>query len=199
MGEKLSNQQGSIMIVGVGGQGTLLASRLIGNILMENGYDVKVSEVHGMSQRVGSVVTYVRYGKKVYSPVINRGEADIILAFERLEAARWLSSLKKGGTLIVSDQRIDPMPVITGAAEYPEEILSSIREKGVDVISADAIKLATEAGSSKAANVVLIGMLSNLMPFSEEQWQSVIDKTVPKKFLDINEKAFALGRNIGSN
>ena len=199
MGEKLSNQQGSIMIVGVGGQGTLLASRLIGNILMENGYDVKVSEVHGMSQRGGSVVTYVRYGKKVYSPVINRGEADIILAFERLEAARWLSSLKKGGTLIVSDQRIDPMPVITGAAEYPEEILSSIREKGVDVISADAIKLATEAGSSKAANVVLIGMLSNLMPFSEEQWQSVIDKTVPKKFLDINEKAFALGRNIGSN
>ena len=199
MGEKLSNQQGSIMIVGVGGQGTLLASRLIGNILMENGYDVKVSEVHGMSQRGGSVVTYVRYGKKVYSPVINRGEADIILAFERLEAARWLSSLKKGGTLIVSDQRIDPMPVITGAAEYPEEILSSIREKGVDVISADAIKLATEAGSSKAANVVLIGMLSNLMPFSEEQWKSVIDKTVPKKFLDINEKAFALGRNIGSN
>ncbi len=198
MGEKLSNKQGSIMIVGVGGQGTLLASRLIGNILMENGYDVKVSEVHGMSQRGGSVVTYVRYGDQVASPVINRGEADIILAFERLEAARWLSSLKKGGTLIVSDQRIDPMPVIMGAAEYPEGILEAIRAKGVDVISADAIELATQAGSSKAANVVLIGMLSNLMPFSESEWKAVIDRTVPPKFLEINEKAFALGRAIAA-
>ena len=198
MGEKLSNKQGSIMIVGVGGQGTLLASRLIGNILMENGYDVKVSEVHGMSQRGGSVVTYVRYGDQVASPVINRGEADIILAFERLEAARWLSSLKKGGTLIVSDQRIDPMPVIMGAAEYPEGILEAIRAKGVDVISADAIELATQAGSSKAANVVLIGMLSNLMPFSEAEWKAVIDRTVPPKFLEINEKAFALGRAIAA-
>jgi len=138
----------NIMIVGVGGQGTLLASRILGNLLVDAGYDVKVSEVHGMSQRGGSVVTYVKYGDNVYSPIIDKGEADIVLAFELLEAYRALPFLKKGGTLIVNDQRIDPMPVITGAAEYPADILEKLKEKA-KVISVDALALAEEAGTQK--------------------------------------------------
>lgn len=187
----------SIMIVGVGGQGTLLASRLMGNILMEHGFDVKVSEVHGMAQRGGSVVTYVRYGEKVCSPIVDLGQADIIMAFERLEAARWLCYLKKGGKLIVNDQRIDPMPVITGAADYPENIIERLKEEEVNVVDVDALALALEAGSSKATNVVLIGVLSNLLPFSVEDWHHTIRNTVPEKFLEMNLKAFDLGRNAG--
>lgn len=184
----------SIIIVGVGGQGTLLASKLLGNVLLSQGYDVKVSEVHGMSQRGGSVVTYVRYGKKVYSPIVTEGEADLILAFERLEAARWLSYLKKDGKLIVNDQRITPMPVITGAMEYPENILEKLQEKEIRVTALDALSLAEEAGTVKAVNVVLMGVLSASMPFSEEVWQAALEKCVPAKFLDMNKKAFALGR-----
>lgn len=184
----------SIIIVGVGGQGTLLASKLLGNVLLSQGYDVKVSEVHGMSQRGGSVVTYVRYGKKVYSPIVTEGEADLILAFERLEAARWLSYLKKDGKLIVNDQRITPMPVITGAMEYPENILEKLQEKEIRVTALDALSLAEEAGTVKAVNVVLMGVLSASMPFPEEVWQAALEKCVPAKFLDMNKKAFALGR-----
>lgn len=185
----------SIMIVGVGGQGSLLASKLMGNVLVAQGYDVKVSEVHGMAQRGGSVVTYVKYGDKVYSPVIEIGEADLIVSFERLEAARWLPYLKKGGKLIVNDQRISPMPVITGAMEYPREILEKIAQKDVNLIALDALSLAEQAGSAKAVNVVLIGVLSSMLDFSEEVWQETIKKTVPAKFLELNQKAFALGRN----
>lgn len=184
----------SIIIVGVGGQGTLLASKLLGNVLLSQGHDVKVSEVHGMSQRGGSVVTYVRYGKKVYSPIVTEGEADLILAFERLEAARWLSYLKKDGKLIVNDQRITPMPVITGAMEYPENILEKLQEKEIRVTALDALSLAEEAGTVKAVNVVLMGVLSASMPFPEEVWQAALEKCVPAKFLDMNKKAFALGR-----
>ena len=184
----------SIIIVGVGGQGTLLASKLLGNVLLSQGYDVKVSEVHGMSQRGGSVVTYVRYGKKVYSPIVTEGEADLILAFERLEAARWLSYLKKDGKLIVNDQRITPMPVITGAMEYPENILEKLQEKEIRVTALDALSLAEQAGTVKAVNVVLMGVLSASMPFPEEVWQAALEKCVPAKFLDMNKKAFALGR-----
>lgn len=185
----------SIMIVGVGGQGTLLASRVIGHAIIQQGYDVKVSEVHGMSQRGGSVVTYVKYGEKVYSPIVDKGEADIILSFEQLEAARWLSYLKKGGKIITNDQKIDPMPVITGASKYPENLIQQIKEKGVDILAGDALSLAKEAGSDKAVNMVLIGVLSNFMDFSDEIWQKAMEECVPAKFLEINKKAFELGKN----
>lgn len=186
----------SIMIVGVGGQGSLLASRLIGNVLLQQGYDVKVSEVHGMSQRGGSVVTYVKYGDEVNSPVVTKGEADIIISFEQLEAARWLPYLKKGGHLITSTQKIDPMPVITGAAVYPEDIIEKIKAQGVDVIAVDALTLAEQAGNAKASNVVLMGVVSTKMPFDVKVWEQAVEQCVPAKFLELNRKAFALGREI---
>ncbi|MBO5264655.1 MAG: indolepyruvate oxidoreductase subunit beta [Ruminococcus sp.] len=185
----------SIMIVGVGGQGSLLASRLLGNVLLAQGFDVKVSEVHGMSQRGGSVVTYVKYGDKVYSPVIEQGEADAVISFEQLEAARWLPYLKKGGHLITSTQKIDPMPVITGAMEYPEDIIKKISDLGVDITAVDALKLAEEAGNSKASNVVLMGVVSTKMDFDDKLWQGAIEQCVPEKFLELNKKAFELGKN----
>ena len=184
----------SIMIVGVGGQGTLLASRILGNVFLAEGYDVKVSEVHGMSQRGGSVVTYVKYGEKVYSPVVELGEADVIISFEQLECARWLPYLKKGGKLVTSDQTLDPMPVITGAAVYPEDILGKIAAKGVEVTAVDALGLAEQAGTAKASNVVLMGVVSKKMDFDESVWQQALENCVPEKFLELNKKAFALGR-----
>ncbi len=184
----------SIMIVGVGGQGTLLASRILGNVAIKMGYDVKVSEVHGMSQRGGSVVTYVRYGDEaVASPVIGIGGADIIMAFEELEAYRSLGFLKEGGRLLVNTQNIDPMPVIIGKAKYPQEIIRKIDELKVNMTHLDALSLATKAGSSKAVNVVLIGLLAKNTDIKKEIWEEVIKETVPEKFLDINLKAFALG------
>jgi len=183
----------SIMIVGVGGQGTLLASKLLGNVLLKQGYDVKLSEVHGMSQRGGSVVTYVKYGERVYSPIVDQGEADYILSFEILESARWISYLKKGGKLITNTQKTWPMPVITGAMAYPEGIVEKLSQKA-DVLAVDALKLATEAGSAKAVNVVLIGVLSKIMDIPEAAWLEALEATVPAKFLELNKKAFALGR-----
>ena len=186
----------NVMIVGVGGQGSLLASKLLGRLLLDEGYDVKVSEVHGMSQRGGSVVTYVKYGDKVYSPIIAEGEADIILSFEQLEAYRYLSYLKKGGRLITNSQKIDPMPVITGAAKYPENIIEKIKNKANDVIAFDALSLASKAGSSKAVNVVLLGVLAKSSEIAKEKWEEAVRNTVPPKFLDVNMKAFELGYNI---
>ena len=186
----------NIMIVGVGGQGTLLASRILGNAVISEGYDVKVSEVHGMSQRGGSVVTYVKYGDKVFSPIIDRGEADMILAFEKLEAARALPYLKEGGTVILNDREIAPMPVITGAAEYPDGLVADIAAKA-KVIAIDALSLSLEAGSAKAVNVVLIGVLARSSDISKEVWIQTIKDTVPAKFLDLNLKAFELGYNCG--
>lgn len=183
-----------IMIVGVGGQGTLLASRILGHAVIDMGYDVKVSEVHGMSQRGGSVVTYVKFGEKVHSPIIDRGEADIILAFELLEAYRALPYLKEGGRLIVNDQRINPMPVITGAAEYPENILDKLSSK-VATTSVDALKLATEAGSIKSVNVVLIGLMAKSTDIPYDVWKKAVTETVPPKFLEVNLRAFDLGYN----
>ncbi len=188
------NPTKSIMIVGVGGQGTLLASRILGHAIVSQGYDVKVSEVHGMSQRGGSVVTYVRYGDRVDSPIVDEGQADVILSFEQLEAARYLTYLKPNGTLLTNIQQIDPMPVITGAAAYPDDLIGKMRAAGVDLIAVDALKLAEEAGSAKAINVALIGVLSNHMAFDESVWKEAIDACVPPKFLAINQKAFALGR-----
>lgn len=187
----------AIMIVGVGGQGTLLASRILGHVLEGAGYDVKVSEVHGMSQRGGSVVTYIKYGSEVYSPVIEKGQADIIVSFEQLEAARWLSFLKKGGTVITNSQKISPMPVITGAAEYPEGILDKIKEAGIKLVSVDALSAANEAGSAKAVNVVLMGVLSKVLDgFDISAWKQAVEECVPAKVIAINEKAFELGREL---
>ena len=186
----------NIMIVGVGGQGTLLASKMLGYVLLQQGYDVKVSEVHGMSQRGGSVVTYVRYGKKVYSPVIVKGEADVIISFEKLEAARWLEFLKKDGTIITNTQEVEPMPVITGAAAYPENLIEKMQAAGAKVDAKDFLSIAQEAGSAKAVNIALMGRLSTYFPeISDEQWQDAIEKIVPPKFLDLNRKAFEAGRN----
>ena len=184
----------SIMIVGVGGQGSLLASKLLGKLLVAEGLDVKVSEVHGMSQRGGSVVTYVRCGEKVYSPVIDKGGADIIVSFEKLEAARWVEYLKKDGVIITNTQQIDPMPVITGAAEYPENILEELKEK-VKVDSLDALTLATEAGSAKAVNIVLMGRLAKYFEISYDKWIKAIEETVAPRFTELNKKAFELGYN----
>ena len=184
----------NIMIVGVGGQGSLLASKILGKIFAEEGYDVKVSEVHGMSQRGGSVVTYVRCGDKVYSPIITRGEADFIVSFEKLEAARYAECLKPDGTVVVNSQEIDPMPVITGAAEYPHRALDDLRRRGITVDEADALSLAIEAGSTKCVNIVLMGRLSKYFDFPEEKWLKAIEDTVAPKFIELNKKAFGLGR-----
>ena len=183
----------NVMIVGVGGQGSLLASKLLGKLLLNKGYDIKVSEVHGMSQRGGSVVTYVRFGDKVYSPVIDKGQADFIVSFELLEAARWTEYLKPGGKIIVNTQQINPMPVIIGAAEYPENLVEKMMAAGLDVDALDALTLAEEAGSSKAVNIVLMGRLSRYFDISPEQWLAAIEQSVPPKFLELNKRAFRLG------
>ncbi len=183
----------NVMIVGVGGQGSLLASKLLGRLLLNKGYDIKVSEVHGMSQRGGSVVTYVRFGDKVYSPVIDKGQADFIVSFELLEAARWTEYLKPGGKIIINTQKINPMPVIIGAAEYPEDLEGKMKAAGIDLDALDALTLAEQAGSSKAVNLVLMGRLSKYFDFTEEEWLEAIEASVPAKFLEMNKTAFRLG------
>ncbi len=185
----------NIMIVGVGGQGSLLASKLLGHLLLTEGYDVKVSEVHGMSQRGGSVVTYVRFGDKVYSPIIDKGEADFIVSFEQMEAARYLPYLKEGGRIVTNTQQIDPMPVITGAAQYPQDLIVKMEAKGAVVDAMDCLTLAESAGSVKAVNIVLMGRLSKYFDISAEKWKQAITACVPEKFRDLNLKAFELGRS----
>lgn len=190
----------SILIVGVGGQGTLLASKILGAAFIGCGCDVKVSEVHGMSQRGGSVVTYVKSGEggeKVHSPLIDFGEADIILSFELLEAARYLPYLKKGGTIITNTQRIDPMPVITGAAQYPEEIEGKLTAAGAKLVAVDALGMARAAGSEKSVNVALIGVLSKYLEIEQGIWHNAIKSCVKPAFEALNLKAFELGRANG--
>lgn len=182
----------SIMIVGVGGQGTLLASRILGHVVIGEGYDVKVSEVHGMSQRGGSVVTYVKYGTSVNSPTIDFGEADIILGFELLETYRALPYLKKGGKILSNSARINPMPVIVGSAKYPENIPEKLA-RVADVEMVDALSLALKAGNAKTVNVVLIGVLARHSEFPRDRWEEAIRTCVPAKFLDVNLEAFRLG------
>lgn len=182
-----------IVICGVGGQGSLLASKLLGRVLMNEGYDIKVSEVHGMSQRGGSVITYVRYGEKVYSPVIQTGEADYVISFERIEAARYASLLKQDGVLITNTQRIDPMPVIIGAAEYPAEILDELRAKNVKLEAFDALALAEQAGSARAVNIVLMGQLAKHFHIDYDKWITALEQLVKPQFVEMNKKAFALG------
>lgn len=192
---RISMETKNIMIVGVGGQGTLLASKLLGRLLLGKGYDVKVSEVHGMSQRGGSVVTYVRWGERVFSPIIDRGQADCILSFELLEAARYTEYLKPEGRIIVNSQQINPMLVIAGMAEYPENLEQTMKAAGINVDALDALSLAQEAGSSKAVNLVLMGRLSRHFDFTQEEWMEAIEQSVPPKFLELNKKAFELGRS----
>ncbi len=190
-------EQLNIMIVGVGGQGTLLASRVLGNVALKMGYDVKVSEVHGMSQRGGSVVTYVKMDKKVYSPLIERGEADVVMAFEQLEALRWTEFLKVGGRMIINQQKINPMPVIMGKAKYPEGILEEITKSYSNTVTVDALKLAKECGSIKAVNIVLLGVMAKSTEIPKETWVGAIKEVVPEKLLDINLKAFEAGYVCG--
>ena len=185
----------NIMIVGVGGQGTLLTSRILGGITVEAGYDVKLSEVHGMAQRGGSVVTYVRYGEKVAEPIVEEGQADVLIAFERLEALRYAHFLKKDGVIIVNDQRIDPMPVVTGVAKYPDGIIEKLSKK-YRVVSVDAMDEAIKMGNSRVFNVIILGIAAKNMDFPKEQWIEVIKKTVPQKTIDINVAAFEKGYEL---
>lgn len=189
----MPNQVTNVLIVGVGGQGTLLASRILAQVVLQLGYDVKVSEVHGMAQRGGNVVTQVRFGQQVYSPLVAKGEADVILAFEELEALRWLPYLKEGGRIIINDQSIDPLPVLTGAAKYPEAIPEKIKAKVPGTIVVNATDIATKCGESRAANVVLLGVLAKMLNLDLELCRQALEKTVPAKALAINEAAFAEG------
>ena len=188
----MANNTKNIMIVGVGGQGTLLTSRILGGITVDAGYDVKLSEVHGMAQRGGSVVTFVRYGEKVAEPIVEEGQADLLIAFETLEAKRYAHFLKKDGVLIVNEQRIDPITVVTGVASYPKGIVEEL-EKEYTVYKINAMDEALKLGNSKVFNIIVLGMAAKHMDFSKEDWLKVIEKTVPPKTVDINKKAFLLG------
>lgn len=183
----------NILISAVGGQGALLASRIFGSLAKKIGKDIKLSEVHGMSQRGGSVVTYVRMGEKVYSPVVEKGAADFIIAFEQLEGARYVEWLKQDGTLIVNTQQIDPMPVVSGATLYPGNLIKELSQLPINLYSVDAVELAIKAGNVKTANITLIGVLASMTDISKEIWQQAIEETVPEKFLEENLKAFELG------
>ena len=188
----MSNNTKNIMIVGVGGQGTLLTSRILGGITVAAGYDVKLSEVHGMAQRGGSVVTFVRYGEKVAEPIVEEGCADVLIAFEKLEAMRYAHFLKKDGAIVVNDHRIDPITVVTGAAQYPENIIENL-EKEYNVYKVNAMDEALKLGNSKVFNIIVLGVAAKHMDFSKEDWLAVIEKTVPAKTVEINKKAFLLG------
>lgn len=185
----------NIMIVGVGGQGTLLTSRILGGITTKAGFDVKLSEVHGMAQRGGSVVTFVRYGDLVSEPIVEEGQADVLIAFERLEALRYAHFLKKDGVIIVNDQRIDPITVVTGAAQYPEQIIETLRENH-NVIAVDAMAEAKKLGNPKVFNTIIIGVAAKRMDFEKEKWLEVIEQTVPPKTVEINKAAFEAGYAI---
>lgn len=185
----------NIMIVGVGGQGTLLTSRILGGLAVQGGYDVKLSEVHGMAQRGGSVVTFVRYGEKVEEPIVEEGQADVLIAFERLEALRYRHFLKKDGVIIVNDQRIDPITVVTGMAEYPEGILEELK-KTHKVYAVNAMEAAKELGNTKVFNVIVLGVAAQHMDYSREEWLKVIENTVPPKTVEINRNAFLKGYEL---
>lgn len=185
----------NIMIVGVGGQGTLLTSRILGSLAISAGYDVKLSEVHGMAQRGGSVVTYVRYGQKVWEPIVEEGQADVLIAFERLEAMRYLQYLKEDGVVIINDQRIDPITVVTGIAKYPEGILKTISED-YKMYSVDAMSEAKKLGNAKVFNTIVLGVAAQYMDFEKEEWLKVIEETVPQKTIEINKKAFETGYSL---
>ena len=182
----------NIMIVGVGGQGTLLTSRIIGKTALNCGYDVKISEVHGMAQRGGSVVTFVRFGDNVSEPVVEEGSCDVLISFERLEALRYAHYLKEDGKLIVNDCRIDPMPVVVGVEKYPDNVFETLKEQH-DLYVIDGVKMADELGNGKVLNTIVLGFAAKLIGFEKEQWLNVLRNTVPQKTIELNEKAFIMG------
>ncbi|MEG6522820.1 indolepyruvate oxidoreductase subunit beta [Desulfotomaculum sp. 1211_IL3151] len=186
----------NILLVGVGGQGTILATRILAKAAQDAGYDIKVSEIKGMSQRGGSVVTQVRLGQRVYSPLIAEGNADVILAFEKMEALRWLPYLKDGGSIIVNDQAIAPVPVLSGAAVYPEDCLERVMKLAPNTIVVDALNVALQCGNPKVINVVLVGLLAKKLSIDKELWLNALKTRVPEKFIDVNMKAFAEGYNL---
>ncbi|NTV89375.1 MAG: indolepyruvate oxidoreductase subunit beta [Clostridiales bacterium] len=186
----------SVMLAGVGGQGTILTSKILSEGLLRAGYDVKMSEIHGMAQRGGSVTTHIKYGKKIFSPIINSGEADVVVAFEKVEALRQLNQLKKGGTLIVNDHEIYSQPVLSGTEQYPEDIIKSLKDSVGKVIELQASKIAEQLGNSKAQNIVLLGVLVRALGLEEIDWPSVIGDIVPAKMVDLNIKAFQAGFEI---
>ena len=183
----------SLLLVGVGGQGTILASKVLAEVAMQSGLDVKMSEIHGMAQRGGSVVTHVKIGSKVASPLVEKGEADIILAFEQLEALRWLEYLKPDGEVLVSRQVIEPVPVILGKAKYPDNIVEEIKKVVSRVVAVDALGIAADCGNAKASNVVMMGVLAQKLDFTQEAWSEALRKIVPPTLLQINTAAFGQG------
>lgn len=185
----------NIMIVGVGGQGTLLTSRILGNLAIGGGYDVKLSEVHGMAQRGGSVVTFVRYGEEVAEPIVEEGQADVLIAFEKLEALRYLHFLKEDGVIVVNDWRIDPITVVTGAAQYPDGVIESLCKARKTVV-VEATRTAIEMGAPKAFNVIVLGAAARYVGFRREDWLQVIEATVPPKTMEVNRKAFEAGYSM---
>jgi indolepyruvate ferredoxin oxidoreductase, beta subunit len=192
------NKAGNILFSGVGGQGILLASEIAAYALLAAGYDAKKSEVHGMAQRGGSVTAQLRYGPRVYSPLIDPGQADIQMAFEMMEAVRYLPYLHPGSKVIVNTQKILPPAVATGQAEYPEQVLGELTRRGIVVIPVDAFSLAREVGEARTANVVMVGVLSTLLPIAAEVYQRVIAERVPERFREVNLRAFAAGRKVSA-
>ena len=189
------NKGSDILLVGVGGQGTILASRILAHVAGANNLEVKISEVHGMAQRGGSVVTHLRMGEKVYSPLIQKGQADVILAFEQLEAWRWLGYLREGGMVVVNTQVISPVPVISGYQEYPANIINRLKKNVDKTLEVDALKLAEQAGNEKTVNVVLLGVLAKQLEFGENYWDRALESIIPDKILKPNKEAFMLGYN----
>jgi len=192
----MSNSTKNILMVGVGGQGVILASNILSEVAMMAGFDVKKNESHGQSQRSGSVSSHVRYGKKVFSPVISRGEADIILAFEELESLRWANYLKPGGKIIVNRQRIYPPSVTSGIDKYPEDVVSVLLKDKLDVIAIDGMELASQIGNPLVISTILLGIMSNLLDFPDKTWKAAIRKLVPEKHKDLNLKAFQEGKSL---
>jgi indolepyruvate ferredoxin oxidoreductase beta subunit len=188
-------QTKSVLLVGVGGQGTILAAKLLTEGLMSVGYDVKMSEIHGMSQRGGSVSSQVRYGNKVYSPIIEEGGADILVAFEKMEALRWHDYLKLEGTQVINDFEIEPMPLLTTGEKYPENIVNELENVSKNTYIIKAIELSKKLGNMKVMNVILLGALVEIMNLNDINWEKIISENVKEKFVDINIKALEAGKN----
>jgi indolepyruvate ferredoxin oxidoreductase beta subunit len=192
----MSEQVTNLLLVGVGGQGILLASEILSETFMLAGFDVKKSEIHGMSQRGGSVVSHVRYGREVFSPIVPEGEGDILFGFELMETFRYLPLLKPGGTVVANNLRIPPPSVLMGHERYPEDLPERITDEFPDFLLVDGDSLAADAGNRRAANTVLLGAVSRRLDVAKEYWLQALERMVPRKALDVNRKAFMLGREL---